>query len=134
MTITLTDGGKVAVTSEHPFYTPDRGWVESGNLKVGDKLLQRTGQTIIVSSITHQQTTTTVYNFSVENDHNYYVGASSLLVHNCLGISVEREMDLDRRLSDAAKTKGVSRIGSATREEAEAMGRAWVGPGGQGGE
>jgi hypothetical protein len=83
MTITLTDGGKVPVTTEHPFYTPDRGWVESGNLKVGDKLLQRDGKTAVIASITRTTKTTTVYNFAVANDHNYYVGSSSLLVHNC---------------------------------------------------
>lgn len=85
MTITLVGGGVVAVTSEHPFYTPDRGWVESGDLKPGDKLLQRDGKTAYILSITHTPTATTVYNFSVETDHNYYVGSSSLLVHNCGG-------------------------------------------------
>ncbi len=83
MTITLTDGGKVPVTTEHPFYTPDRGWVESGDLKVGDKLLQRDGKTAVIAEITRITKTTTVYNFAVANDHNYYVGASNLLVHNC---------------------------------------------------
>jgi hypothetical protein len=83
MTITLVGGGVVAVTTEHPFYTPDRGWVESGDLKPGDKLLQRNGKTARIRSITHASTTTTVYNFSVANDHNYYVGPASLLVHNC---------------------------------------------------
>jgi intein/homing endonuclease len=71
MSITLVGGGAVAVTLEHPFYTPGRGWVESGDLKPGDKLLQRDGKTAVTLSIAHRQTTTTVYNFSVENDHNY---------------------------------------------------------------
>ncbi len=83
MTITLVGGGVVAVTTEHPFYTPDRGWVESGDLKPGDKLLQRDGKTAYIASITHTTTATTVYNFSVANDHNYYVGNAGLLVHNC---------------------------------------------------
>ncbi|WP_166665506.1 polymorphic toxin-type HINT domain-containing protein [Kribbella caucasensis] len=83
LTIKLAGGGEVPVTSEHPFYTPDRGWLESGDLKPGDKLLQRDGKTAVVAAITHSPITTTVYNFSVENDHNYYVGPSSLLVHNC---------------------------------------------------
>jgi hypothetical protein len=83
MTITLVGGGVVAVTTEHPFYTPDRGWVESGDLKPGDKLLQRDGKTAYIATITHTTTATTVYNFSVANDHNYYVGNAGLLVHNC---------------------------------------------------
>jgi len=83
MTITVANGGKVAVTLKHPFYTPDRGWVESANLKTGDTLLQRDGTTATIVAVTSRAVTTTVYNLSVENDHNYYVGASRLLVHNC---------------------------------------------------
>lgn len=33
---TTTAGTTIRVTTEHPFHTPDRGWVNSTDLKVGD--------------------------------------------------------------------------------------------------
>ncbi|WP_073502923.1 RHS repeat-associated core domain-containing protein [Actinacidiphila paucisporea] len=42
---------------------------------------------------------------------------------------VTRDMQLARMLSDAAKQKGFSGIGSATREEAAKLGESWVGSG-----
>ncbi|HEY3718478.1 MAG TPA: polymorphic toxin-type HINT domain-containing protein [Jatrophihabitantaceae bacterium] len=82
MTI-IVAGSAVVVTTEHPFYTPDRGWVESSELKVGDKLTERDGHAAVIQKITYSNKPTVVYNFSVEGDHNYYVGESGLLVHNC---------------------------------------------------
>ncbi|WP_427885158.1 polymorphic toxin-type HINT domain-containing protein [Kribbella sp. GL6] len=57
--------------------------MESGDLQPGDKLLQRDGKTAYIGSITQARAAATVYNFSVEDDHNYYVGTAGLLVHNC---------------------------------------------------
>jgi hypothetical protein len=82
MTLTVA-GATIDVTSKHPFYVPGRGWVMSGELKIGDKLLQRDGTVVAITALSHRSADTTVYNFEVEGDHNYYIGEAQLLVHNC---------------------------------------------------
>lgn len=82
MTLTVA-GATVDVTSKHPFYVPGRGWVMSGDLKIGDKLLQRNGTIVAITSLTHRGADTTVHNFEVEGDQNYYISEAQLLVHNC---------------------------------------------------
>jgi RHS repeat-associated protein len=83
MTITVADGAQVTVTQEHPFYVTGEGWVMSGDLRMGDDLAQRDGSTTQITDITTQPTDTTVYNFTVAGNHNYYVTNAQLLVHNC---------------------------------------------------
>ncbi|MDK8183738.1 polymorphic toxin-type HINT domain-containing protein [Paenibacillus sp. UMB4589-SE434] len=35
---------KITTTKEHPFWIAGKGWVEAGDLSVGDKLVDRDGQ------------------------------------------------------------------------------------------
>lgn len=79
MTITVADGAMVAVTEEHPFYVAGLGWVISGDLRAGDELAQRDGGSIAITSINVRRADTTVYNFEVAGDHNYYVTEEQLL-------------------------------------------------------
>lgn len=79
----LVIGGKaVKVTTEHPFHTPDQGWVQSGDLKTGDDVSLIDGGSAKVGAITLSSTPTRVYNFEVEGDHNYAVTDLGVLVHN----------------------------------------------------
>lgn len=55
----------------------------SGDLKPGDQLQQRDGHTATITKIRHYAADTTVYNFEVEGDHNYYISEAQVLVHNC---------------------------------------------------
>ncbi|SDY28376.1 intein C-terminal splicing region/intein N-terminal splicing region [Amycolatopsis xylanica] len=71
------------VTRQHPFWVPGRGWTEAGALRPGDELLSRTGDRPVIATITARTVSTTVYNFEVEGDHNYYITDAQLLVHNC---------------------------------------------------
>lgn len=99
MTITVTDGAKITVTQEHPFYVMGIGWVMSGDLRVGDPLAQRDGGSTTITDIDVRPADTTVYNFTVDGDHNYYVTEAQLLVHNCdLGASIAEHMG-SRRLA-----------------------------------
>ena len=79
------NGEIIETTYEHPFYLPMySGWMQAGDLKVGDAVLTIDNQMAFVESITvtkHREPIT-VYNFTVENDHTYYVGEGSVLVHN----------------------------------------------------
>jgi hypothetical protein len=76
-------GAVISVTPQHPFYSPDKGWVDAGHLQRGDQLLARDGRTLTIKAISSRATHTTVYNFEVEGDHNYYITSAQLLVHNC---------------------------------------------------
>jgi YD repeat-containing protein len=76
-------GAVISVTPQHPFYSPDKGWVDAGQLHRGDRLLARDGRSLAVTAVTSRAVRTTVYNFEVAGDHNYYVSSAQLLVHNC---------------------------------------------------
>lgn len=72
----------VVVIQEHPFMVNGEGWILSGNLRLGDRLTQRDGNTATITDISVKNGGATVYNFEVDNNHNYYVTDAQLLVHN----------------------------------------------------
>ena len=82
----------ISTTPEHPFYVPQRGWTASSELRVGDKLLLRAGDAIIIEWVEHEilEMPVTVYNFEVEDWHTYYVSDSAVLVHNACGMNNHR--------------------------------------------
>ena len=77
-------GETITTTPEHPFYVPQKGWISAISLKAGDILVLQSGKYIIVEKIQHEilESPIKVYNFEVEDYHTYYVGNSSVLVHN----------------------------------------------------
>jgi RHS repeat-associated protein len=99
------DGDLIEATSNHPFWvvegerldrrecpdhvpatppdsqTPGR-WVDAGNLRVGDVLLLRSERRASIRRLSVRHVQEKVYNFQVEEVHNYAVGVSQLLVHN----------------------------------------------------
>jgi hypothetical protein len=77
-------------STRHPFWvrrgdSPDGAWVESGKMKVGDLLQTVDGNWRRVTAITPLPGQETVYNFTVANDHDYFVGETGFLVHNAGG-------------------------------------------------
>lgn len=72
---------KIECTPEHPFYV-DGKWVEAKDLEIGNKLLKKDGLSLEITSITKQKRNEKVYNFEVEENHDYYVSNFSILVHN----------------------------------------------------
>ena len=85
-TIGLTINGEyIETTFNHPFYSPIYNcWVEAGVLKVGDYVVDSNGKYQVVQNteINNYDNAVTVYNFTVENNHTYYVGEKEILVHN----------------------------------------------------
>ena len=75
-------------TENHPFYLRDIGWVSVKNLKIGDEILLYNEQVEKVIEISKEEKNIHVYNFEVEDNHSYYVGISSFLVHNDCGQKV----------------------------------------------
>jgi Pretoxin HINT domain len=80
----------ILATPEHPFYIMDNitdgsnngNWVSAERLKSDLTVQLSSGLFAKVQSVNVFDTTTTVYNFEVENTHNYYVGTEGVLVHN----------------------------------------------------
>ncbi len=71
----------VRVTSEHPFWRQGDGWTEAKDLQPGDPIAAATGDVVVVST-RYVKGPVSVYNFSVERNHNYFVSPSKLWVHN----------------------------------------------------
>ena len=85
--LTITAGRvSIDVTPQHPFWVVGKGWVEAGQLAVGDTLQSRDGTEPVISAISERTTSTRVYNFEVEGDHDYYISEAQLLVHNCVRV------------------------------------------------
>ena len=78
------NGEEIVTTVDHPFYVQGRGFIEAGNLLIGDKLISVNGEDLSVDEcyIEECEVSTTVYNFQVEDYHTYFVGECEVWVHN----------------------------------------------------
>ena len=78
------DGEEILTTPGHPFYVLDKGWIGADYLKNGDKVVLYNGQQVTIEKVTLENLDfpVKVYNFEVEDFHTYFVGESSVLVHN----------------------------------------------------
>jgi hypothetical protein len=77
----------IKTTPEHPFYVFGKGYVKAENLRSGDVVVTVNGKKFIVEKVQHaiSEKGVTVYNFEVEDNHNYFVSSIGVLVHNtCL--------------------------------------------------
>lgn len=81
----IVGNDELTVTGNHKLYI-DRGgimqWLPVERIRKTDKLILATGISIIIDKICSKIQQTTVYNFEVSNNHNYYVGESQILAHN----------------------------------------------------
>jgi hypothetical protein len=71
----------------HPFWTrfndSDSGhWITAANLRPGELVETIDGNWRKIESVTHDSGEEPVYNFTVANDHDYFVGETGFLVHN----------------------------------------------------
>ena len=79
--------GVLRPSTDHPFWVKrspsDAGhWIEAGNLRPGELVETIQGAWRKIESVTYEQGWQTVYNFTVANDHDYFVGQTGFLVHN----------------------------------------------------
>ena len=106
-TLVLTASGLVAIeniisTYDHPYYVKDKGFVSAESLWIGAELIDKNGDILYVEQIYREKLDNqfkTVYNFKVEDYHTYFVGDSSLLVHNA-EYSPTKPRYGERRISD----------------------------------
>ena len=119
-------------TPEHPFMT-SRGWVVAGSLGIGTQILTRAGPPLVVVGIERQTNNKsnkvdsfTVYNFTVDSDHSYFVGTAlgGAWVHNdCI------EYTRFSRDRGAWRDKATGRFVKAPKYDLQA--RRWRGANGQ---
>jgi hypothetical protein len=76
------DGEVISTTGEHPFWTPDKGWVEAKDLTVGSLVQTEDGRVVDIDRVETRDGDFTVYNFSVEGFPTYFVSELGVLVHN----------------------------------------------------
>jgi len=76
------DGEVISTTGEHPFWVPDKGWVEAKDLVIGSLLQTEDGRIIDVDGVEKREGKFEVYNFKVEDFHTYFVSDLGILVHN----------------------------------------------------
>jgi hypothetical protein len=82
------DEQELRTTDEHPFFVPGRGWTAARSLEAGMALLQSDGRPAMVAATAREPHPegVAVYNFEVEDAHNYFVAQavdlSPVLVHN----------------------------------------------------
>jgi Pretoxin HINT domain len=77
------DTGSIETTPNHPFYTADRGWVEAGALKPGERIRTATGTDATVVSFTLDPHPASMWDITVAGAHSFFVGSGAVLVHNC---------------------------------------------------
>ena len=80
----MINGEEIITTVDHPFYVNDRGFVNAGELAVGDELLDSNKNILLVENFDVELTddSVKVYNFQVEDYHTYHVSGLGVLVHN----------------------------------------------------
>jgi len=106
------DGIQIESTPEHPFYINGK-WIEAKNLKKGDELYLKDGSKCVIISIKKYQKEQVVYNFEVEDNHNYYVSEKQILVHNDCGFLKTNNKHINREIIKVAGGNGTPRLDDA---------------------
>jgi hypothetical protein len=78
----VIDGEVISTTAEHPFWVPNIGWVAAEDLVVGSLVQTEDGRILDVDKIDTREGYFTVYNFSVDVFHSYFVSELGIIVHN----------------------------------------------------
>ncbi len=81
LSIVMSSGDTLWATSYHPIYTTS-GYKEAAELSVGDTLWNYSGGYERIISKALIDTILQVYDLSVRDNHNYYVGEEGVLVYN----------------------------------------------------
>src|SRR5262249_7034686 len=78
------DVATIEATGEHPFWTRSAGWIAAAELKPGDALVDKGGDTVRVTATALLSVDSTTHNLNVDGTHTFFVVADgiSLLVHN----------------------------------------------------
>ena len=69
------------VTTEHPLWVQGKGWVEAGQIEVGESVASVNGDRLVMGNVPRGQPTK-VHNLTVSDTHTYFAGKSGVWVHN----------------------------------------------------
>jgi hypothetical protein len=76
-----TEGSRLAVTEEHPFWVQGRGWTPIREIEVGAPIATADGDTLVLAN-RRVDATLQVFNLTVANDSSYFVGEERVWAHN----------------------------------------------------
>lgn len=77
------NGEKIVITVDHPFYIQGRRFIKTGNLLVGDGLVNVNHEGLIVEDYQIELTDESVSVYiQVEDFHTYFVGNGAVWMHN----------------------------------------------------
>ncbi|SFL91172.1 Ig-like domain-containing protein [Marinobacter zhejiangensis] len=108
--ISLPNGEVIEATAGHPFFEPNLGeWISAGELTQTQSLLSRDGELLSIFGLTSRTQNTVVYNLTVANDHNYYVGRSGVLSHN--SSCRMKEVRVQMHSYEAARNRALQLLG-----------------------
>jgi len=111
----------IGVTTNHPFWSEDRQeFIPAGDLRPGENLRRADSTLVQVTGITPRHgPPVPVFNFEVDGEHVYSVGADGLLVHNTCKLNISNTVisrpgihhiasRYDSRFVDLFKNAGLS--------------------------
>lgn len=94
----VTENDEFKVTDEHPLWLQGKGWTEAGKVVEGDIIASEQGDAMVIANEAVRQLLR-VYNFSVANTPNYFVGNGLVWAHNAracnIGIKTNNYKTLD---------------------------------------
>jgi hypothetical protein len=80
-------------TADHPWFTVDQRWVQTSDLKLGDKIETATGEAFrLVGDVLSGRIEKT-YNLEVNGLHTFLVGRDHLVVHNSCLTPIEQTLE-----------------------------------------
>jgi len=126
----LYDSGFIEATGNHPVWIVDGDgletrpkcrclngldndlrnggrWVEARDLRVGDLLRGRLGETVRILNVESRFEETIVYNFDIDDFHTYAVGSREVLVHNSSMEPIINAGNLKNISADQLKKAGI---------------------------
>lgn len=80
--LSFSNGERIETTLEHPFFVDGQGFTSAGKLPLGTGVVRNAGEDAVLIATEIRNRPVKVYNFEVEDTHTYFVGRSSLWVHN----------------------------------------------------
>jgi RHS repeat-associated protein len=69
-------------TDDHPWRIHDRGWVETVDLRSGDRIDTASDEDLVVTSLTLTERVERTYNLTVADWHTFLIGDDRAVVHN----------------------------------------------------
>ncbi len=80
--LTFENGATLETTDEHPLYVEGSGFAKAKEVGIGSSIVTRAGPGAKVVGVQADVRQATVYNFTVDEFHTYFVGENALWVHN----------------------------------------------------